>query len=143
MPGKITSKHILLLEAAGFFLLTIAIWFNEIFNLPHRLFGAPTSPTRYEEAIFESMFVLLLGLIVVATTKRYMKRISQLEKLLPICSFCKKIRKKDADPEKQESWQPVELYIGEQTGALFSHGLCPECLEKKYGMRPDGSQKMM
>jgi phosphoserine phosphatase RsbU/P len=49
--------------------------------------------------------------------------VKQLEGLLPICSYCKKIRSDD------DSWQAIEIYISKQTDAEFSHGVCPECLE--------------
>jgi len=130
--GK-TIRLIIILEAAGFLLLAAAIWLNELFDLPHHLFGTPITKISYSEAIFESIFVLLLGAIVITITWHLAKRIAQLENLLPICSFCKKIRKPEADPEKQESWEPVEMYINERTGTLFSHGLCPECLKNHYG----------
>lgn len=59
--------------------------------------------------------------------------ITQLERILPICSFCKKIRAKDQDPNNQKSWIPIESYITEKTEAMFSHGLCPECRQQHYG----------
>ena len=46
----------------------------------------------------------------------------QLERLLPICSYCKQIR-----DEGEDTWMPVEEYIGNRTGADFSHGICPNC----------------
>ncbi|MCB0163440.1 MAG: DUF4118 domain-containing protein [Anaerolineae bacterium] len=46
--------------------------------------------------------------------------------LLPICSFCKKIRDED------ETWQPLEGYITHHSEAEFSHGLCPECARIHY-----------
>ncbi len=46
--------------------------------------------------------------------------------LLPICSHCKKIR------DSEGEWQPLESYIAGHSEADFSHGLCPECLEKYY-----------
>lgn len=51
-------------------------------------------------------------------------RVKQLQGLLPICSYCKKIR---AD---QNYWQQVEGYISEHSEAIFSHGICPDCFEK-------------
>jgi response regulator RpfG family c-di-GMP phosphodiesterase len=45
----------------------------------------------------------------------------QLEGLLPICSYCKRIR------DAADIWQPVERYVGERSGAEFSHGICPDC----------------
>jgi DNA-binding response OmpR family regulator len=51
-------------------------------------------------------------------------RVKQLQGLLPICSYCKRIR---AD---QNYWQQVEGYISEHSDAVFSHGICPECYDK-------------
>jgi len=44
--------------------------------------------------------------------------------LFPICCYCKKIR------NDENFWEQVEDYISHQTGAVFSHGICPECYEK-------------
>jgi len=52
--------------------------------------------------------------------------VKQLKGLLPICMFCKRIRK------DENYWQQVEEYLVEHTEADFSHSLCPECLEKHY-----------
>ena len=58
--------------------------------------------------------------------------IEKLEKFLPICSSCKKVRLKDADPRKQENWMEIENYISEKTDTMFSHSICPECMKKLY-----------
>lgn len=54
------------------------------------------------------------------------QRLRILSGLLPICSYCKRIR-----DEKQE-WQELEGYITARSEASFSHSLCPECLQKHY-----------
>ncbi|HCM27736.1 MAG TPA: hypothetical protein DIC34_14525 [Treponema sp.] len=54
------------------------------------------------------------------------EKVSKLEGLLPICSYCKKIR----DDKKQ--WQILELYIEEHSKAEFSHGICPDCMKKHH-----------
>jgi sigma-B regulation protein RsbU (phosphoserine phosphatase) len=51
-------------------------------------------------------------------------RVKQLQGLLPICSYCKRIR------DDQNYWQQVEGYISEHSDAVFSHGICPDCFEK-------------
>ena len=51
----------------------------------------------------------------------YTTQLRQLEELLPICSYCKKIR------DDQNYWQQIEGYINERTGSEFSHSVCPEC----------------
>lgn len=51
-------------------------------------------------------------------------RVKQLQGLLPICCYCKKIR------DDQNYWQQVETYISAHADVMFSHGICPDCLEK-------------
>ncbi len=51
-------------------------------------------------------------------------RVKRLQGLLPICSYCKRVR------NDHNYWQQVETYITEHTEAAFSHGICPECYEK-------------
>ena len=128
-----TTKKILLIEAVGFLLVMIAIWFNEYFDLPYRFANALPQPYVYHETIYEWIFVAGLGIVIMFISWGLTKRIAQLETLLPICAFCKKIREPGADPMKQESWYPVEQYIGQRAGTLFSHGFCPECGRKHYG----------
>ena len=50
--------------------------------------------------------------------------VKQLQGLLPMCSYCKRIR------DDRNYWQQLETYLSEHSEAVFSHGLCPECLEK-------------
>ncbi|NOX79840.1 MAG: hypothetical protein GXP57_01880 [Deltaproteobacteria bacterium] len=58
--------------------------------------------------------------------------IKHLEGILPICSYCKKIRLKGADPREEKSWVAVEEYITKRTEAQFSHSICPECMKTFY-----------
>jgi len=51
-------------------------------------------------------------------------RVKQLQGLVPICSYCKKIR------NDKNFWQQVDAYVSEHSEAQFSHGICPECYEK-------------
>jgi PAS domain S-box-containing protein len=41
--------------------------------------------------------------------------------ILPICSYCKKIR------DENDNWQTVESYISRRTDTRFSHSICPAC----------------
>jgi sigma-B regulation protein RsbU (phosphoserine phosphatase) len=50
--------------------------------------------------------------------------VRRLTGLLPICSYCKRIR------SDQDYWEQVESYITEHTDAQFSHGICPACFDK-------------
>ncbi|HWY87631.1 MAG TPA: response regulator transcription factor, partial [Gemmataceae bacterium] len=51
-------------------------------------------------------------------------QVQELEGLLPICMYCKKIR------NDKNSWEQMESYISAHSKANFSHGLCPSCYEK-------------
>ena len=52
--------------------------------------------------------------------------IKTLRGLLPICAYCKNIR------DDRGYWQQVEVYIRDHSEAMFSHGICPGCVEKFY-----------
>ena len=43
-----------------------------------------------------------------------------------MCIFCKKIR-------INGDWLNIENFLSEHSDAEFSHGLCPDCIEKYYG----------
>lgn len=53
-----------------------------------------------------------------------LSNVKQLQGLLPICSYCKRIR------DDQNYWQQVESYISAHSGVQFSHSYCPDCYEK-------------
>ncbi len=51
--------------------------------------------------------------------------VKTLSGLLPICAQCKKIR------DDNNNWHQIEYYVREHTNADFSHGYCPECLNRE------------
>ena len=61
-----------------------------------------------------------------------LERVETLRGLIPICSSCKRIR------DDKGFWQQVEIYVQDHSEAQFTHGLCPECSAKLYGIsQPD------
>jgi len=48
-------------------------------------------------------------------------RVKLLQGLLPICSYCKKVR------DDRNYWRQVESYLSEHSEVEFSHGICPDC----------------
>jgi len=58
-------------------------------------------------------------------------QIRQLNRLVPICSYCKKIREDD------EYWTQIETYIHNHSGSNFTHGICPDCYEKQLRLLGD------
>jgi phosphoserine phosphatase RsbU/P len=67
---------------------------------------------------------LWMRLRVAERILRYTTQVRQLEEMLPICSYCKKIR------DDQNYWRQLESYISERTGADFSHSVCPDCYQR-------------
>lgn len=53
-----------------------------------------------------------------------LKRVRQLQGLLPICAYCKRIR------DDQNYWNQVETYLADHTDVQFSHGICPTCFDR-------------
>jgi phosphoserine phosphatase RsbU/P len=53
--------------------------------------------------------------------------VKRLQGLIPICSYCKRIRSDSND------WEQLETYISEHSDAQFSHGICPPCLAIAWG----------
>lgn len=56
--------------------------------------------------------------------------VKQLQGIIPICMYCKQVRKDD------QSWQKLESYVSERTTAVFSHGLCDACLAHHFPDEP-------
>jgi sigma-B regulation protein RsbU (phosphoserine phosphatase) len=48
-------------------------------------------------------------------------QVTELRGLLPICSYCRKIR------DDKNYWHEVETYLSVHTDVHFSHGICPSC----------------
>lgn len=57
-----------------------------------------------------------------------LNEIKTLSGLIPICASCKKVR------DDKGYWNQVEDYIEDRSSAQFSHGICPDCVEKLYPM---------
>ncbi len=55
-----------------------------------------------------------------------LEKIKKLSGMLPICASCKNIR------DDEGYWQRIEQYISEHSEAIFTHGICPECIKKLY-----------
>jgi len=75
-----------------------------------------------------------VGVRVIGLERMLAKKVSQLETalddvkqlrgLLPICSYCNKIR------NDNDYWEQVETYITRCADVEFSHSICPACYEK-------------
>ena len=64
--------------------------------------------------------------LLIHQLKDALENVRTLSGMLPICSYCKKIR------DDKGYWKQVEVYISEHTDTMFSHGICPECAKKAH-----------
>ena len=113
--------RVLAYEGLTFAFLIALAWLNERFHFPSLIWGAEKKGFEWEEALFETSFIILAAVFVMSVTRRMIRRMDQLEGILPICSSCKNIK------DEHGQWQQVEHYVHEHSKADFSHGLCPDC----------------
>lgn len=63
---------------------------------------------------------------LISELKDALAQVKTLSGLLPICSYCKKIR------DDKGYWTQIESYIHDHSEAEFSHSICQECAKKYY-----------
>ena len=109
------------------FAYTLLAW-----SIPGQLFHfAPDDVRRLvvQAATMPAMAVLV-GVLHARNERRIQEladtlaQVKQLEGLIPICMYCKKIRKDGG------YWERIEAYLSARSKATFSHGICPDCESK-------------
>jgi PAS domain S-box-containing protein len=60
-----------------------------------------------------------------------------LREILPLCSYCRKVR------DDEDYWHTVESYVAKHTDTKFSHGICPECYERVMAEMDAAEQRPM
>ncbi len=63
---------------------------------------------------------------LIAKLQQSLSEIKTLRGILPLCSFCKKIR------DDKGYWEQVDVYIHTHSDADISHGICPDCMKRHY-----------
>lgn len=71
---------------------------------------------------------------LIAELREALEQVKTLRGIIPICASCKQIR------DDKGYWQQVEEYVSSHSEAQFTHGICPECIEKLY---PSVSRKVL
>ena len=106
----------------------------ERFNfMTQELSRTTTSITRLENEIASRKKTEAENEQLIQELQETIAQVKTLRGMLPICSHCKKIR------DDQGYWNRIESYIAEHADVEFSHGICPDCLQKYY---PDIYEKM-
>jgi GAF domain-containing protein len=88
-------------------------------------------PRRLSAAQLEALQALSRQVMTLLELRRISARLAAaldhvktLRGLLPICAWCKRIR------DDKGYWDRIETYLQKSTGVDFTHGICPDCLEK-------------
>ncbi len=89
--------------------------------------GKPVKSVGYVFDITERKQTEMERERLIGELQKALENIKTLKGLLPICAECKKIR------DDKGYWNQIEGYIERYSDALFSHGLCPECMDRLYG----------
>lgn len=150
-----TTHLLLILTGAGYFLFSLS-WFLGVAGFAALGWGVVAleiGPTAYPLDLgVEVATAILLGLLIHLVRRDLLNRflallvqkhereaeqarlmrelqdaldhVKTLHGLIPICAECKKIR------DDQGYWQQVEDYVHEHSEAVFSHSLCPICLDR-------------
>ena len=58
--------------------------------------------------------------------QKALDEVKTLRGILPICSYCKKVM------SGPETWIELDRYVRRHSEAEFSHGVCPECMQKHF-----------
>jgi hypothetical protein len=114
------SRRMLALESVGFLLIVAIIWMDELFDLPHLMFGTAPTPVQWSEGVLESLLTLAVGATVVTISYRAFRRIEYLESLIVMCAWCRRVR-------SAGEWLRVEEFLERQHQSRTSHGICEGC----------------
>lgn len=123
---RFISKQVIAYEFIVIASIIVLIWLDELIDIPYLLFGAESTPLNWRESLFESIMIALFGAVIINYTNKLFRRMKYLEGILPVCSFCKKIR------DDKGHWHQIESFIRDRSEAEFSHSICPECTKKFY-----------
>jgi sigma-B regulation protein RsbU (phosphoserine phosphatase) len=87
----------------------------------------PFHPAELESRVRVGQRMVKLQTSLAARIKELesaLSEVRQLQGLLPMCSYCKKVR------NEANYWQQVEAYITSTSGVELTHSVCPSCMER-------------
>lgn len=94
--------------------------------LSHVKFGEDTWVTSAIRDVTERRNAELEKATLIAELQAALSKVKTLSGLLPICASCKMIR------DDHGYWSQIEMYIAKHSDAEFTHGICPECINRLY-----------
>lgn len=128
MNPRKSTERILQKVGLGFGAIIALIWLAELARLPHLLFGEPAI-FYWPRVLLRTVVAALIWIWMHITIERLLSRLRELEELLRICSWCRKIG-------YQGRWLTLEQFFGSAFATPTSHGICEECAEKARSKIP-------
>ena len=152
MKHKYYYKYTIIGALVGYFVFHPMVMLLSNFMATHNDLGAVTAvesitsvilksfsfamlPWSLSFAFFNGVIGLYYGTVeeaklareeLIINLQKALTEVKTLSGLLPICSWCKKIR------DDEGYWQKIEKYIRDHTEADFTHGICNDCAKKVY-----------
>ena len=83
--------------------------------------GVGNKEAPYDDSDLRQTLLFMNSMWTILKQKRSADELKILRGILPLCSFCKKIR------DDKGYWERVDVYISKYSEADISHGICPDC----------------
>ncbi|MFA5263579.1 MAG: hypothetical protein WC378_07105 [Opitutaceae bacterium] len=125
MFSKKVADRILRYEVAAMTAIVALSWANELFDVPHFMFGS-AHHGDWRESALETLIAVFVFIPVFIATKRVVASLHEVERFSRVCSWCKKIH-------YNGEWISMEDYLRRGLASDISHGICPICSEKHFG----------
>lgn len=105
--------------------IPLAIFLPTVRLLTAAQVGSEVTPARFVMGVL-TLFLLALVAGRLGRHERHLReKIAALESLLPMCMWCKSIRRPD------DQWESLEHYM-HASGTQVTHGICPDCARTHY-----------
>ena len=102
------------------------LWFEAHISPLKKIEGQPRMVAWVAFNITELRNTILEKDSLIDQLQKAINEIKTLRGILPICTFCKKIR------DDKGYWNQIEDYLNEHSDADLSHGICPDCAKKHH-----------
>jgi PAS domain S-box-containing protein len=83
----------------------------------------------YREGKFEGVIITFRDISLFTGLRPFQLRVHKMERLIPICGWCKKIR------NDNDAWEQLETFLTDQGMGDFTHSMCPACAEKIFSKK--------
>ena len=111
------SRRVIAFEATGFTMAAATCWITELFDPPFNL----------TQLAIETLAIAIVGILTIRWSFSTVQRVKYLEGFMVVCAACKSVKVDD-------KWVSIEHIMHEAPDLVISHGICPDCALKLYGV---------